>query len=169
MAFIVEDGTGLTDANSYASVQEYRDYASNRSIDVTSELDASIQGSLVRATDYVDLTYIYVGEQSNSPIQALEFPRTLDEVDLLLPTRVTKATIEMAFDLASGSNVFKDETKNITEIKEKVGPIETGTKYDVQSSLYRSNGARFPVADKLLKPYILSGTGNTGQIPVITG
>ena len=163
MAFIVEDGTGLTDANSYASVQEYRDYAELRNIDVTSELDATIQGYLVRATDYLELTYEYLGEKLTET-QMLEFPRLIDYEDTELPLRVKNATIEMAFEQANGATIFKNADKNITSIREKVDVIETEKKYNTEMSLYETAGDLFPIADKLVKPYV-SGTNNKGQIP----
>ena len=166
MAFTVEDGTGLADANSYASVQEYRDYAELRNIDVTSELDATIQGYLVRATDWVDLTYDYKGEQLTDT-QMLEFPREIAEEDTELPTKVKNATIEMALEQSSGAFVFSDSDKNITSLSQKVGSIETTTKYDTTLSIYRSVSALYPVAHKLLSPYVDSISTNSGQIPTI--
>ena len=164
MAFIVEDGTGLADSNSYASVQEYRDYAELRNIDVTSELDATIQGYLVRATDYLDLTYEYLGEKLTET-QMLEFPRLVDNVNIELPIRIKNATIEMALEQSSGATIFKNTTKNITALRNKVGSVETETKYDTTVSLYATAGDTYPVADKLVKPYTTSGFYNKGQIP----
>lgn len=54
MAFIVEDGTGVKSANSYATVQEFKDYFADRPEDVSAILDATIQTLLVAATDYID-------------------------------------------------------------------------------------------------------------------
>ncbi len=87
MAFVVEDGTGLTNSNSYISVAEYRAYCESREIDVTLDTDASIQGNLVLATDYLDMSYTFVGE-ANTTTQALEFPRTYNSVDLLIPLKL---------------------------------------------------------------------------------
>lgn len=168
MAFIVEDGTGLADANSYASVQDYRDYAESRGIDKTSELDATIQGYLVQSTDYLDLTYTYKGERLTET-QMLEFPRLIDNVDTELPLRITNATIEMAFELSSGTSIYNDDSKNVTALREKVGTIETETKYDTESTMYQSNSKRFFKTDKLVKPYVQEGSSNSGQIPCITG
>ena len=166
MAFTVEDGTGLTDSNSYASVQEYRDYAELRNIDVTSELDATIQGYLVRATDWVDLTYDYNGEQLTDT-QMLEFPREIAEEDTGLPLRVINATIEMALEQSNGASVFSSTSDNITSNTQKVGSIETSIKYDTTMSIYRSVADLYPVAHKLLSPYVDSISTNSGQLPTI--
>ena len=168
MAFIVEDGTGLPNANSYVDVQEYRDYATDRGIDVTAELEATIQGYLVRSTDYVNLTYTFVGEQTTDT-QSLAFPRTYNEVDLGLPVNVVNATIEMAFQVANGVTLFNDNTKNIISKKEKVDVIETEIKYDVTNSIYMSNASRFPTTEAYLKPYIDIYATNNGQVRVTNG
>ena len=166
MAFIVEDGTGLSDANSYASVQEYRDYAELRNIDVTLELDATIQGYLINATDYVELTYEYIGE-ALTDTQMLSFPRLVNDEDIGLPTKVINATIELALEGSNGSDLFAvDDEKNITSLTEKVGSIETSTKYDTTLSIYRTPSQIYPKPYKLLKPYI-ENINNSGQIPTI--
>lgn len=54
MAFIVEDGTGIKGATSYATVQFFKDYFADRPDDVTGIADATIQTLLVEATDYID-------------------------------------------------------------------------------------------------------------------
>lgn len=67
MAFVVEDGTGKPDANSYMDVSEADAYFADR-INATSSggnqwMRASIedqQGALVEATQYLDATYTWV-------------------------------------------------------------------------------------------------------------
>lgn len=54
MAFIVEDGTGVKGATSYASLQEFKDYFSARKEDISSITDDTIQQLLIAATDYID-------------------------------------------------------------------------------------------------------------------
>lgn len=54
MAFAVEDGTGVKNANSYATVQGFKDYFGDRQEDVTGIADGDIQDLLVAATDYID-------------------------------------------------------------------------------------------------------------------
>ena len=168
MAFIVEDGTGLVDSNSYVTVQEYRDYATDRGKDVTAELDADIQGYLVEATDYMDLSYTFKGEPSTDT-QALQFPRVIDTVDVGVPLKIKYATIEMAFSEAKGISLFIDTEKNVTMKKEKVGPIETMYEYDTTATIYQSNAVRFPKADGYVKPYVESVNDNPGNLRAISG
>lgn len=129
MAFVVEDGTGLADANSYTTVQEYRDYYTDRGIDKSSETDAQIEGYLVRGTEYIDLNFDFCGETLTA-IQALKFPRLIDDVDVGVPIKVKYATINMGNNISSSTgNIYKDSNENIERLKEKVGPIETDTTY----------------------------------------
>lgn len=72
MALIVEDGTGKTDANSYATLQEAQDYFADRG-EVVTIADAD----LILGTEFLDTTYgsVYRGNIMTQE-QALLFPRT---------------------------------------------------------------------------------------------
>ena len=78
MPFIVEDGTGLVDSNSYADVEEMRDFFSLRGIDLSIVSDANMQAGLVNATDYVDKRFAsrFVGYIKTEE-QALQWPRVV--------------------------------------------------------------------------------------------
>ena len=56
--FIVEDGTALENANSYVTVQEFRDYWGDRGTDYTAKADEEIESSLVLATQYIDMLFV---------------------------------------------------------------------------------------------------------------
>ena len=168
--FVVEDGTGLPDANSYVSVQEYRDYFSDRGIDVLSETDLEIEGRLVRGTDFIDLQYAFLGTTSYN-IQALQFPRIATDiygvvVDLGVPKAVKYASIEIAKQLTNNINLYVDEELNVTSKSSEVGPIKESKSYKETMS---SSVDRFKQVNLLLKPYLSSPAGFTSQIPVITG
>ena len=60
MAFTVEDGTGLSDANSLASVAEFDAYCTERGIDVTGFADTTAKEvALVKGADYLKTVYYY--------------------------------------------------------------------------------------------------------------
>jgi len=169
MAFVVEDGTGLVDSNSYVAVQEYRDYYTDRGIDKSSETDAQIEGYLVRSTEFVDLVFEF-SEDTLTTTQALEFPRLIDEVDTLLPTRVVYATIIMGNNLATVSDPYTDANKNIQSKKEKVGPIETDISYATGGDAKPSNPAvNYPSVIAYLKPYLDSTGLGYSQLRVTSG
>lgn len=172
MAFIVEDGTGLSTATSYVSVQEYRDYYIDRGIDKTSETDAQIQGFLVQGTEFIDLTYSFSGELLTTT-QTLQFPRLIEEVDTLVPTQIKYATIIMGNNvsgLASGGSLYIDSQANVVRNKQKVDIIETDVTYaegtDKRNTTIES---WYPEVYKYLKAYIDSSGLSANQRRVISG
>jgi hypothetical protein len=80
MAFTVEDGTGLTDSNSYVSVADATAYHADRGNTAWDSV-AEPEIALVRATQAIDQYGFerYLGYKS-AETQALEWPRT-DAVD----------------------------------------------------------------------------------------
>lgn len=170
MAFVVEDGTGLANATSYVSVQEYRDYFTDRGIDKSSEADADIQGYLVRATEYIDLNFSFCGDPLTTT-QALEFPRLIDDVDVGVPTKVKYATINMGNNVSSSTgSIYKDPNENIERLKEKVGPIETDTTYisDGNRKSFTPEN-EYPEVAKYLEPYVCNDGLGDNQRRVISG
>ena len=72
---IVEDGTGLTDSNSYVSVVFADDYFSARGVSEWENLEeAQKEQCLIRATDYIDNIFQWCGKKEFEN-QALRFPR----------------------------------------------------------------------------------------------
>lgn len=57
MTFVVENGTGVRGANSYVTVQEFRDYHELRGRSTAGLTQAQAQAALVLATDYVDFRW----------------------------------------------------------------------------------------------------------------
>lgn len=105
MPFTVEDGSGVPGANAYITVQEFRDHHADRGRDMTSLVDAQVQVSVVRATDYLDKRFSrrYRGVRLQKT-QGLEWPRldAYDDDDFLLadvdeiPRQLKKACAEYA-------------------------------------------------------------------------
>lgn len=66
MAFVVETGAGIKDANSYGSVDEFKSYHADRGNSITSITDPTgIQQALINATDYIDSRWrkLFKGER----------------------------------------------------------------------------------------------------------
>lgn len=170
MAFVVEDGTGLANSNSYVTVQEYRDYYTDRGIDKSSETDVQIEGYLVQSTEFIDLMYTFCGEKLVST-QALEFPRVIDEVDVGVPTRVKYATIIMGDTVSTTTgSIYTDPNQNIKQNKEKVGPIETDITYFTGSQNQSQQlENRYPEVYKYLEPYMCTSGLSSSQRRVISG
>lgn len=103
MAFLVEDGTGLTASNSYASEAEYRAHHADRGVDVTAQTTAQVEQALVQSADYVDKRFgpQFRGWRLNNA-QAMEWPRAdaYDDDGYLLsgvPTELKRAVYEYAW------------------------------------------------------------------------
>ena len=137
MAFVEEDGTGLSTSNSYVSVSFADTYFSDRgNATWAAATTGDKQAALVKATDYIDKLFgpKFRGfKQSQS--QALEWPRigALDNDDYLLngvsldaiPRALQKATCEYAVRALSATLAPDNSNVGVNVTRNKVGPIET--------------------------------------------
>lgn len=151
MPLIIEDGTGVIGAQSYATVAEAQSYAEARGINSLSNDDSAEQW-LIRASDYMETFTDFQGVTTYTD-QVLKFPRNGLYINDVYVDKVTiaplvkKCQIEIALmfaagvDLLSASlNVGESQVKN-----EKVGPIEQ--EYFESSSF---NVATTPAVDAYL-------------------
>jgi hypothetical protein len=75
MALVVEDGTGLPNAESYLSVAEFRAYCARENVDLGAVTDTDIEGWARQAARYIDSEWLYKAVIA-FPNQAMEFPRS---------------------------------------------------------------------------------------------
>lgn len=71
---IIEDGTGLTDAQAYVSAADVALYAVARGKTFTDDADG--ESAIVRATTWLDAAYKWPGTRTHGRNQALQWPRT---------------------------------------------------------------------------------------------
>jgi len=156
---IVEDGTGLTGAQSYISIEFADIYHTLRANSVWVNLtdEALKVAALVKATDYVDRRWRdqFIGDPLTTT-QALAFPRT----ELGLPVAFKNAIAEYALREVESPLVPDPDMGEgaIIKRREKVGPIEEEIEYGrngINSSPFKS----YPQADMLLTPYIQETIG----------
>jgi len=124
MALIVEDGSEVSGANSYVSVDNFIAWADARG--VTYPALPELQHKILRAMDYIE-SLSFVG-QKNTDTQALQWPRAYvtidgysvesDEIPPELKLAVYEAT-KIEIDGDSKLTASERET-----IKEKIGDIE---------------------------------------------
>ena len=132
MAFVVEDGTGKSDANSYISVADADAYWADRGTPAewTAASSGDKEEALVKATDYIDAHYRWIVGTIGSTTQALAWPRNnaldrfgryydTDEV----PGVVEASACELAQKVLEGDTLITDIEDRVT--REKIGPIET--------------------------------------------
>ena len=156
MALIVEDGSGLSDAESYVSVADAGTYCTAHGLTAWTGVDAVKESALRNATQYIDTMYNFRSAKSYSS-QALEFPRQMwDWYDDPLMNRLRSATVELAVKALS-ANLFADVEPSVTTMV-KVGPITKETR-----PVDTGGQKRYAAIDALLKQL----TTGLGGIQVI--
>lgn len=150
--FVYEDGTGLPNANSLASVQDFKDYYSLRNVNISTLTDTQIEGFLVLGTDYIVQKYDFKGSKLKDT-QSLPFPRVINN-ETIFPTNVKYATILLAFKSQNGS-LLADSQQQVK--KEKVDVLEVEYMDGSSSEVVYNDVLGY------LKPY-LSNAGNVYNI-----
>ena len=150
--FVYEDGTGLSNANSLASVQDFKDYYSLRNVDISTLTDTQIEGFLVLGTDYIVQKYDFKGSKLKDT-QSLPFPRVVNN-ETIFPNNVKYATILLAFKSQNGS-LLADSQQQVK--KEKVDVLEVEYMDGSSSEVVYNDVLGY------LKPY-LSNAGNVYNI-----
>lgn len=158
MAFVVETGAGLSNANSYASVSAADSYVADRGITGWASLTQTIkEQSLVKATDYLEATYRDAWKGNRvSETQALSWPRYNVVVDgfnyasNVVPPQVVNACVEMALRASAGETLIADQGQKVK--REKIDVIE------VEYQDYSDPTQRYPLVNRMLTPYLLSSS-----------
>lgn len=135
--FVVEDGTGLSNANSYVSIDDFKQYWIDRGVE-HSVSDDKIKSILIQATQYVDKSFNYIGTRP-SLTQSLNWPRWYayskdGHVFSGVPNEVIYATCEAGALALDGAVLFGSTEDGISEKTENVGPIQTTYKYVSQQT-----------------------------------
>lgn len=164
MAIIVEDGTGVEDAVSYASLADADAYFSARAVTAWTGTDAAKEAALVKATDYVETRFAssFIGSRESTD-QPLSWPRraSLDGADLTgtVPDRLKKAVMEYALQALTTELLSVPADQNVAgEIvrkKEKIGPVEREVEYAATAQAGAAVFVKtFPQADILISSLI---------------
>lgn len=153
MTIIVEDGTGLTTAETYVSVTDADAYHTAMGNTGWTGTDAAKEVALRRAAQYIDTRYTYRGTRVNLN-QSLEWPRAFYEMDGRTESwpvpNLKAACCEAALRALSDTLTADVSTDQV--IEETVGPITV--RYAA-----KSGQTRYPVVDDLLRKYVLAGAG----------
>lgn len=147
---IVEDGTGVADANSYATVDECRTFAAQRLVDLPEE-DDEVAVMLIQAFQYFER----LDDRFSGTRVFLDsvFPRKdLRVLGTLLPddsihTRVKAAQCQLVLEQVAGADLFASTSAADYIIRERVGPIDTTY---ADPSLFGGVTLTFPAVDAFL-------------------
>ncbi len=164
MALIIEDGTNVANADSYATAVELAAYATARQLTIpAAQTDREVL--LVKAADYL-LTFEgdFLGSRTNTD-QTMSFPRDYITVfgavlDGTIPDLLKRAQCQIAYDAIA--NDLQATTSGRVVKKEGVGPLQ----------VEYADGESNPqvVLDKaisILKPlFKASSTANGGGINI---
>jgi hypothetical protein len=166
MALVVEDGTGIADANSYIEAAWADTYHADRGNTAWASAQATAkEQALIKATDYIETRFgdRFKGfpEFIDTP-QGLSFPRLklydrYGQVITGIPDNLKKATAEYALR-ALEAELMPDPDVDasglpVKSVSEKVGPLETATEYQQATAPVLTRP--YPAADRLLKQYVL--------------
>lgn len=154
MALVVEDGTIVENANSYATLTQIRDYAISRGVTL-SNVDATLESQVHAAMLYLEaLRAKYKGVKVSST-QSLQWPRLGAYVDGFavesneIPIELVKALYELVLANEAGIDLMPT-VEGAFVVKEKVGPIET----EYSESVGTSSQPKLAIVKSLLEPLL---------------
>lgn len=158
MTLIIETGTGVTGANSYVTVDEFRAYAEARGITSISSDDADYEVYLIKAMDKLESYWDRYQGTKVATSQALEFPRmgvVLDDLlvqQTTIPSRLKYAQMAFAMESLAGEDLLPNQLTSTPAavVSEKVGELEV---HYAQSNNLRSTPA-FSKPEALLAPLL---------------
>lgn len=170
MAFVVEDGTIVVGATSYASVEFADDYFQTRGNDTWANYDTALKEQyLILASDYIGIRW---GEHLKGTLvdeaQPLLFPRVYatGAPGPVYPAVLLKAVSEYALRAGiAGGELFPetayDETGRLATKKvEEVGPIREETSWAASGSMSQpAQYIPYPLPDGLMKTLLKLGLG----------
>ena len=163
MALIIEGGSGVAGANTYASVAALRGYAALRGITLPVD-DASCEILLIKAMDYLSGVTGWQGVKAN-PDNPLDFPRTgvvVDGVTLLstaIPSTLITAQIALAIEAIKTDlqpNQMPTDKGAIIEASAQTG---THVKYAAPVAGNARTKPFFAKVDALLSKLLSTGSG----------
>jgi hypothetical protein len=143
---VVEDGTGLSNADSFVSVAYADTYFTTRGVSAWASL-TNKEALLIKATDYIEAVYseAWKGVTLNYT-QSLSFPRIIDDATVY-PDRLLKAVCELALKANDGDLLVDVEQRTI---EEKVDVIT------VKYAEYSDQKTQYSMVYGLISPYLLS-------------
>jgi hypothetical protein len=127
VTLIVEDGTGLSNAESYVSAQDYADYVDSRG--ATAGDDDTVERYARQASEYAD-TYKRIKGLRLTTTQALEFPRTglynwSGQEVTGIPRQLKLGVCYLIAKQLDGETLYQDLDRGGMIKSETVGPLST--------------------------------------------
>jgi len=155
---IVEDGTNVTGANSYNSIDTLRSFALDRGV-ILSSTEDTVAVMAIKATDYLESkAEQYKGLPTNE-VQSLAWPRSgvyvygVEQSSTTIPKQLKIAHAMLVLAVNEGLSLLPNFSPQDYVIEEAVGSIKT--KYADPLSVGIEN--TFTGVDAFLEPLMLRG------------
>jgi len=154
MVLIVEDGTGVADAESYVSVAALRTWATGRGYLLPTE-DAEVESLLRKACDFIERkSFVGTVEFTDQP---LSFPRLITNsegvaVSTGIPTRLKTAQCMLAMESMNGALTAAARAQKYTATKIDQIYLKYANTSDGSGDIY------FPAVDDLLNEWLVYKT-----------
>jgi hypothetical protein len=151
VAFIVEDGTGIEDANAYVDEDFVKNYFMGERLTQFIELEDK-ESVIVSATQLVDISYDWIGGRKSLE-QGLNWPRT--EAELYgfiaegIPSAVKKATCEAVWLSMTEESLFSNENNREVARERVEGAVDVS--YVNPKDMVKETVTRFEILDKMLR------------------
>ena len=169
MALIVEDGTGLDDANAYITVAYATDYHQLRCNDGWQGPVSEQEAAIIRATEWLDRHYdfqgsrVVIGDPGSPSVlpQALAWPREgvrhSDGIAVpsdAVPVEVERATAELALiTLTMPLEPTSDEGR-VSRRDESIGSVRIAEDF---ASAGTTGAPEIPIVASILRPLLATG------------
>ena len=170
MALIVEDGSIVSDANSYVTRAAIIAYAGARGVLLAD--DATTDEIAIKAVDYLELFRDkYIGTEVQPGVQALAWPRTGARIgktvfpDDAIPRQITAAQLALCLIAAEGVTLIPTTGAGTggggggALTREKIGPLEF--EYSTDAAAGEGVLPIMPQVDALLAPLLSAWGGPT--------
>lgn len=166
--FVVENGEGYQDSNSYVDIKTATEYYAVRLYKEWENLDIETkQALLISATYFIDSHYEWAGEQQYDD-QALAFPRVgiihpSSKTEITgIPSAIERAVMEIARKILKKYGdtyilidlIPDNDARPIKSLKEKFDVMETNTVYMTATEIGEGY-SMFPSIDKIIPKYLL--------------
>lgn len=159
-SFIVEDGTGLDNANALLTVAEADQIMENygASSDWSGASNEIKENGIREATRFINMQYSWKGWRVHTT-QALQWPRSecYDDEDNIVdyeivPERIKEACAYLALKVVEGRTLLDDleNAATVKKTKDVIGPLTEEIEYVKGEEA----GVNWQIADKLVLPYI---------------
>lgn len=131
MALVVEDGSQVTGANSYVSLDDARQYVFERGGDLSTADDSAAEATILKAMDYLESFAERFKGTRVSRDQSLSWPRSDVWIEewywnpTEIPRQVINAQMALIYEINAGEDPFNPPAPTtMPVVRTKVGPIE---------------------------------------------